>query len=152
MKTNEIKDLECMRLSESLEDYLEAIYNEVKLKGEAKVTDISNILNVKKASVTGALISLKNKKLINYEPYSSITLTKAGERLAAEIIERHTVMCEFLENILNLPKDEAIENACKMEHIMSETMFERMTKFSIFVQELCKNSPELKEKILNLYK
>ena len=61
MKTNEIKDLECMRLSESLEDYLEAIYNEVKLKGEAKVTDISNILNVKKASVTGALISLKNK-------------------------------------------------------------------------------------------
>lgn len=152
MKTNEIKDLECMRLSESLEDYLEAIYNEVKLKGEAKVTDISNILNVKKASVTGALISLKNKKLINYEPYSSITLTKAGERLAAEIIERHMVMCEFLENILNLPKDEAIENACKMEHIMSEKMFERMTKFSIFVQELCKNSPELKEKILNLYK
>ncbi len=152
MKTNEIKDLECMRLSESLEDYLEAIYNEVKLKGEAKVTDISNILNVKKASVTGALISLKNKKLINYEPYSSITLTKEGERLAAEIIERHTVMCEFLENILNLPKDEAIENACKMEHIMSEKMFERMTKFSIFVQELCKNSPELKEKILNLYK
>ncbi len=61
MKTNEIKDLECMRLSESLEDYLEAIYNEVKLKGEAKVTDISNILNVKKASVTGALISLKIK-------------------------------------------------------------------------------------------
>ncbi len=61
-------------------------------------------------------------------------------------------MCEFLENILNLPKDEAIENACKMEHIMSEIMFERMTKFSIFVQELCKNSPELKEKILNLYK
>ena len=141
-----------MRLSESLEDYLEAIYNEVKLKWEAKVTDISNILNVKKASVTGALISLKNKKLINYEPYSSITLTKEGERLAAEIIERHTVMCEFLENILNLPKDEAIENACKMEHIMSEIMFERMTKFSIFVQELCKNSPELKEKILNLYK
>ena len=152
MKTNEIKDLECMKLSESLEDYLEAIYNEVKLKGEAKVTDISNILNVKKASVTGALISLKNKKLINYEPYSSITLTKLGETLAAEIIERHMVMCEFLENILNLPKDEAIENACKMEHIMSEKMFERMTKFSIFVQELCKNSPELKEKILNLYK
>jgi len=152
MKTNEIKDLESMKLSESLEDYLEAIYNEVKLKGEAKVTDISNILNVKKASVTGALISLKNKKLINYEPYSSITLTPLGERLAGEIIERHTVMCEFLENILNLPKNEAIENACKMEHIMSETMFSRMTKFSIFIQELCKNSPELKEKISNLYK
>lgn len=152
MKTKEIKDLEVMKLSESLEDYLEAIYNEVIKKGEAKVTDISNILNVKKASVTGALISLKNKGLINYEPYSSITLTKLGEKHAAEIIERHTVMCEFLENILNLPKNEAIENACKMEHIMSEVMFERMTKLSVFIQDLCKKEPEIKEKIQNLYK
>ncbi len=152
MKTEEIKDLELMRLSESLEDYLEAIYNEVKIKGEAKVTDISNILNVKKASVTGALISLKNKKLINYEPYSSITLTKLGEKLAAEIIERHIVMCEFLENILNLSKEEAVENSCKMEHIMSEKMFERMTKFSVFIQDLCAKEPKIKEQIQNLYK
>jgi len=152
MKTEEIKDLELMRLSESLEDYLEAIYNEVKIKGEAKVTDISNILNVKKASVTGALISLKNKKLINYEPYSSITLTKLGEKLAAEIIERHIVMCEFLENILNLSKEEAVENSCKMEHIMSEKMFERMTKFSVFIQDLCAKEPKIKEQIQNLYR
>ncbi len=140
-----------MKLSESLEDYLEAIYNEILKKNEAKVTDISNILNVKKASVTGALISLKNKGLINYEPYSAITLTKLGEKLAADIIQKHKVMSEFLENILNLPKDEAIENACKMEHIMSETMFNRMTKFSVFIQELCKTNPELKEKISKLY-
>ena len=140
-----------MKLSESLEDYLEAIYNEILKKNEAEVTDISNILNVKKASVTGALISLKNKGLINYEPYSAITLTKLGEKLAADIIQKHKVMSEFLENILNLPKDEAIENACKMEHIMSETMFNRMTKFSVFIQELCKTNPELKEKISKLY-
>ena len=140
-----------MKLSESLEDYLEAIYNEILKKNEAKVTDISNILNVKKASVTGALISLKNKGLINYEPYSAITLTELGEKLAADIIEKHKVMSEFLENILNLSKDEAIENACKMEHIMSETMFDRMTKFSVFIQELCKTHPELKQKISKLY-
>ncbi len=152
MKTKGINDLEPVKLSESLGDYLEAIYNEVVKKGEAKVTDISNILNVKKASVTGALISLKNKGLINYEPYSSITLTKSGEKHAEEIIQRHTVMCEFLENILNLSKEEAIENACKMEHIMSEVMFERITKFSVFIQKLCENSPEIKEKIRNLYK
>lgn len=140
-----------MKLSESLEDYLEAIYNEILKKKEAKVTDISNILNVKKASVTGALISLKNKGLINYEPYSAITLTELGEKLAADIIEKHKVMSEFLENILNLPKNEAIENACKMEHIMSEIMFSRMTKFSVFIQELCADNPELKTKILKLY-
>ena len=140
-----------MKLSESLEDYLEAIYNEILKKNEAKVTDISNILNVKKASVTGALINLKNKGLINYEPYSAITLTELGEKLAMDIFEKHKVMSEFLENILNLSKDEAIENACKMEHIMSETMFDRMTKFSVFIQELCKTHPELKEKISKLY-
>ena len=89
-----------MELSESLEDYLEAIYNEILKKNEAKVTDISNILNVKKASVTGALINLKNKGLINYKPYSSITLTDLGKKHAKEIIERHRIMGEFLENIL----------------------------------------------------
>lgn len=140
-----------MKLSESLEDYLEAIYNEVLNKGEAKVTDISNILNVKKASVTGALISLKDKGLINYEPYCAITLTRRGERIAAEIIRKHAVMSEFFENILNLSKEEAIENACKMEHIMSERMFERMTKFSLFMQDLCAKEPCLKEKISALY-
>ncbi len=143
------KDLKA--LSESLGDYLETIYNEVSKKGEAKVTDISNILNVKKASVTGALISLKNKGLINYEPYSSITLTEFGEKLAEDIIQKHKVMSEFLENILNLSKEEAVENACKMEHIMSETMFSRMTKFSIFIQDLCQKDPELKQKISKLY-
>ena len=102
-----------MKLSESLEDYLEAIYNEILKKNEAKVTDISNILNVKKASVTGALINLKNKGLINYEPYSAITLTELGEKLAMDIIEKHKVMSEFLENILNLSKDEAIEMPAK---------------------------------------
>ncbi len=141
-----------MKLSESLEDYLEAIYNTIVQKGEAKVTEISNILNVKKASVTGALINLKQKGLINYEPYCAITLTEQGKTLACDIIEKHKVMSEFLENILNLPREEAIENACKMEHIMSERMFSRMTKFSVFIQDLCAKSPELKAKIEDLYR
>ncbi len=140
-----------MKLSESLEDYLEAIYNEISKKNEAKVTDISKILNVKKASVTGALINLKNRGFINYEPYSSITLTDLGKKYAKDIIEKHKIMSEFLENILNLPHDEAVQNACKMEHIMTETMFYRMTKFSIFIQNLCKKQPELKKEIERLY-
>lgn len=140
-----------MELSESLGDYLEVIYNEISKKGEAKVTEISNILNVKKASVTGALISLKEKKLINYEPYCAITLTETGKKCAEEIIKKHRVMSEFFENILNLSKEEAIENACKMEHIMSETMFDRMMKFSVFMQKMCKENVELKKKISSLY-
>ena len=56
------------KLSFSLEDYIEEIYNEVLKTGQAKVTAIANALNVQKASVTGALNILADKKLINYLP------------------------------------------------------------------------------------
>lgn len=140
------------KLSSSLEDYLEAIYNEVVKNGAAKVTDISNILNVKKASVTGALNQLSGKKLINYAPYSTITLTPTGEKIAKKILKRHEVMTNFLTHILCLSHEEAVENACKMEHIMSEKMFERMSKLSVFIEQVCEKNPSFKEQIKNLYK
>ena len=114
------------KLSSSLEDYLETIYNEVQKNGFAKVTDISRILNVKKASVTGALNSLTAKKLINYAPYTSITLTERGELMAKEIFKRHEIMADFFAKLLLLPPEEAALNACKMEHDISPESFERI--------------------------
>ena len=70
------------KLSVSLEDYIEEIYIQVLKNGQAKVTDIANELKVKKASVTGALNILSTQKLINYAPYSPITLTSEGEKIA----------------------------------------------------------------------
>ena len=70
------------KLSVSLEDYIEEIYNQVLKNGHAKVTAIAGTLKVKKASVTGALNILSEKKLINYAPYSPITLTPEGEKIA----------------------------------------------------------------------
>lgn len=140
------------KLSSSLEDYLEAIYNEVQKNGFAKVTDISKILNVKKASVTGALNSLTSKKLINYAPYSSITLTELGEQVAKEIFQKHQIMADFFANILHLPPDEAALNACKMEHIMSEELFTRITKFSTFIQKYSDENEGFQKLIKNLYK
>ena len=139
------------KLSSSLEDYLETIYNEVQKNGFAKVTEISKILNVKKASVTGALNSLTAKKLINYAPYSSITLTDEGERLAKEILKRHETMADFFAKLLHLPPAEAALNACKMEHIMSEEMFSRMTKFSDFIQRYSAEHKDFRDSIKNLY-
>ena len=139
------------KLSSSLEDYLETIYNEVQKNGFAKVTEISKILNVKKASVTGALNSLTAKKLINYTPYSSITLTYEGEKLAKEIFKRHETMSDFFAKLLHLPPEEAALNACKMEHIMSEEMFCRITKFSEFIQQYSKEHEDFRNSINNLY-
>ena len=121
-------------LSYSQEDYLEEIYNQVLKNGHAKVTDISIALNVKKASVTAALNLLSEKKLINYEPYSPITLTFEGEKIAQSIFEKHQSMAAFFNEVLNISKPEASENACKMEHIISNELYKRFLQLYAFLK------------------
>jgi len=133
------------KLSVSLEDYIEEIYTQVLKSGQAKVTLIADALGVKKASVTGALNTLSDKKLINYAPYSSITLTNEGEKIAKNILQKHENICEFFKVVLNIPEKEALETACKMEHIVSEKMFKNMVKLTKYVKS------EIKEQIDNLY-
>ena len=130
------------KLSRRQEDYLEEIYNQVVKNGYAKVTEISNALNVKKASVTGALNLLSAKKLINYEPYSKITLTKTGEIFAKNIHEKHENLSDFFENVLGLSKEEATDNACRMEHIVSEKFFTNFVKFSNFIRDYSRKTPD----------
>lgn len=130
------------KLSHSQEDYLEEIYKQVLKNGYAKVTEISNALNVKKASVTGALNVLAAKKLINYEPYSKITVTKQGEEFAKTILNKHESLCAFFEHVLKLSPSEASENACKMEHIVSEKFFKNFVKFSDYIRNYCDENPE----------
>lgn len=133
------------KLSVSLEDYIEEIYNQVLKDGHAKVTAISEALNVKKASVTGALNILSDKKLINYAPYSPITLTLEGEKIAKNILKKHEDISKFFVEVLNIPEKEAKETACKMEHIVSEKLFDNMNKLREFVKS------EVGEKIKNIY-
>ena len=123
------------KLSFSLEDYIEEIYNQVLRNGQAKVTAIADALNVKKASVTGALNTLAEKKLVNYAPYSPVTLTNEGEKIAKKILEKHKNIAKFFTDVLNLSKDEALEIACKMEHIVSDNLFENMIKLTNYAKE-----------------
>ncbi|CDE87998.1 TPA: metal-dependent transcriptional regulator [Candidatus Gastranaerophilales bacterium HUM_20] len=122
------------KLSFSLEDYIEEIYNQVLKNGQAKVTAIADALGVRKASVTGALNVLSEKKLINYAPYSPITLTAQGEKIAKEVLKKHENLAEFFVEVLNIPRDEAIEIACKMEHIVSDKLFDNMVKLTEYVK------------------
>ena len=122
------------RLSVSLEDYIEEIYSQVLKNGNAKVTDIAAALNVRKASVTGALNALSDKKLINYAPYSPITLTPKGEQIAREVLRKHQNITEFFERILGMESEEAAEIACKMEHIVSEKLFDNMVKLTEYIK------------------
>lgn len=131
------------KLSVSLEDYIEEIYTQVLKNGQAKVTVIADALGVKKASVTGALNILQEKKLINYAPYSPVTLTPDGEKIAKNIFKKHENLSEFFVEVLNTPRAEALEIACKMEHIVSEKLFKNMMKLTKYA----KTNSEIK----NLY-
>jgi DtxR family Mn-dependent transcriptional regulator len=121
-------------LSESLEDYLEAIHHIIRAKGAARGKDISERLKVNRSSVTGALRALAGKKLVNYAPYDLVTLTPEGGRVAERIIHRHEVLKDFIHRVLGLEERIAEENACRMEHAVSERVLDRLAQFIDFIR------------------
>lgn len=123
-------------LSASLEDYLEAIHHIVAKKKAARAKDISKRLSVHSSSVTGALHALKDRDLVNYEPYDVVTLTPKGESVAREIVRRHEALHDFFVKVLSLDEKLAEEAACKMEHEIPREVLERLIKFAQFV-EVC---------------
>ncbi len=130
------------KLSVSLEDYIEEIYIEISHTGHAKVTDIANKLGVKKASVSGALSNLAEKNLVNYAPYAPITLTAEGEKIAKEILLKHENLSSFFVEVLGADKAEAAEIACKMEHIVSDKIFQNMVKLTEYTRNNLKSEIE----------
>ena len=122
-------------LTSNLEDYLEAIFLLQREQKAARAKDIADRLRVQRASVTGALQSLSQKGLVNYHPYSSVTLTDLGFQLAEQIDHRHQVLTDFLGRFLQLPPDIAEANACRMEHHIDDQALERLIAFVRFVQQ-----------------
>ncbi len=121
-------------LSPNLEDYLEAIFCLEREKDSAKAKDIADRLGVQRASVTGALQTLSQRGLINYTPYSSVTLTPEGFRVASEVVYRHRVLKEFFFAFLKLPEEVAERNACSLEHYIEDEALDRLIAFIQFVQ------------------
>jgi len=122
------------QLSSSMEDYLEAIASLKKEKGVAKVNDIGKLLKVKNSSVNSALMTLARVKLVIHEKYGTVDLTTGGERIAADVQKRHDVLFKFLSEILKIDYKVAQEDACKMEHALSQVTFERLIKFIEYVE------------------
>ncbi len=122
------------QLSASLEDYLEAIYWIAVKKGAARGRDVAQKLNVRAASVTGALRTLADMELVNYAPYEVITLTDAGLDLAKKVIRRHEVLKDFFTRVLWVAEDLAESAACKLEHGIPPEIVDRLVTFTGFVQ------------------
>ena len=114
------------KLTSSLEDYLEVICNHKDSNSKLRAVDISRKLDVSRASVTEALKKLTQKGYINYERYEIISLTQTGLEIANKIVSKHSVLQNFFENILGLSKEEASENACKIEHVITDNAFNKI--------------------------
>jgi DtxR family Mn-dependent transcriptional regulator len=123
-----------VELSASLQNYVEAIYWISNSKKAARAKDIADRLNVGKSSVTGALQALAEKGLVNYAPYDVITLTDDGLALARELVRRHEVIRDFFVRVLSVAADEAEQAAGMMEHVVTDTILDRLIAFIEFVE------------------
>ena len=127
-------------LSQSLEDYLEIIYNEINKNNAVKAIDISRQLNVSRASVTEALNKLAEKGYINYAKYGSVEITKKGIDKAKEIVLRHNELTSFFIN-MGIEAKEAEITACKIEHVISKEISDKILVFNKY----CKDNPDFKK-------
>lgn len=116
-----------MHLLESGQMYLETILILTRQKGVVHSVDIGEYMGYSKPSVSRAMGLLKKGEYILMEKDGSITLTETGRVLAEQIYERHTVLTELLVK-LGVDKEVASEDACKMEHAISDETFEAIKK------------------------
>lgn len=114
------------KVSMSHEDYLEAI---VMLGGTSTLpvrsVDIAAKLGVSKASVSKAVASLKASGMLNQPFYGDITLTEEGYEYGQAVLGRHTMLTKFLVEAIGLDQEDAEEEACQMEHAISDESFEK---------------------------
>lgn len=117
-------------LSESMQDYLEAIYMVLLDKPVCRITDIQKILHVSKPSIVNAVSQLKEKGLINKEKYGYITLTRSGEKKSKRLYRKHTSIRRFLMNLFDINTDRANSIACEIEHHFDIGLIEQMNDIS----------------------
>lgn len=117
------------KLTETQEDYLEAILELLETKREVRNMDLADNFGVKRATVTRALQLLTRKGLIVHRMNGNITLTDTGHEIAADIRERHVLFSHFFKDILSLDETEASDTACKIEHSISGTALHNFREF-----------------------
>ena len=116
-----------MRLQESGEMYLESIYVLSKKQGTVRSVDISEYMGYSKPSVSRAVSLLKSGGYIAMDADNLITLTPAGLEIAQKIYHRHTLLTQLLIR-LGVPEKIAADDACKMEHTISDESFDAIRR------------------------
>lgn len=116
-----------IKSNESMENYLEAILMLSERLPVVRAVDVANELDYKKSSVSIAMKNLREKELITVTDAGYIYLTEDGKKIAETIYERHKVISRFLME-LGVSEENATEDACRMEHVISHESFEALKK------------------------
>ena len=117
-----------MKMQESAENYLEAIYTLHKRQGFVRSIDIARELGYSKPSVSRAMKLLRENHYITIDADGAISLTVTGLEIARNIYERHMILSRFLQSI-GVAEAVAFEDACRIEHVISQETFERLRAF-----------------------
>lgn len=117
-----------MGIRESGEMYLESIHVLLKEKGFVRSVDVSEYMGYSKPSISRAMGVLRRDGYISVDKNGYITLTDAGLKLANKIYERHTLLSSMLER-LGVSKETAAEDACRLEHAISDESFEAIKRY-----------------------
>lgn len=116
-------------ITSSIEDYLKSICRIEEDRGVVRVKEISQAMNVTYPSTSGILKKMEGMGLVEHERYGYVKLTEEGRGHAERVLNRERKIEAFFRDVLRLPDALASEDACRMEHAMSEETAGRLLSF-----------------------
>ena len=117
-------------LASSMEDYLEAVLVLQQKHGYIRCVDVAGYLGVTKPSVSRAVKELSKKKCLLKKDDGTLSLTEQGRQIAQQIYEKHQFFTKQLIEA-GVPRDIAVQDACRLEHVISETSFNKLKEAAL---------------------
>ncbi len=113
-------------LTQSMENYLKAIYEIAEHAERASTSSIAERMGIAPSSVTAMVKKLAELRLVTHEPYQGVSLTHVGQMAAAEVVRHHRLIEKYLAEALGVPWDRVHDEAEKLEHVISEDLEDRI--------------------------
>lgn len=121
-----------LNFSTSEENYLKTIFHLQTKDANVTTNELAEKLNARPASITDMMKKLKNRKLVNYQPYRGFRLTAEGKKIALGIIRRHRLWEYFLSEKLKFSWDEVHDVAEQLEHVSNKKLIDKLDEYLEF--------------------
>ena len=127
------REFENNKVSHSAAHYLMTVDRLRKSLGYARVTDVAEELSVSRGATSMAVTQLKKRKLIAEDPNRFLLLTEEGQQMADEVEHNFATLSGFFGNILGVPHELAMSDACKTEHLLSSETCKRLVRLMHYI-------------------